>query len=146
MGRQGRDTRYQFDSVTLSCARPALKCLGSSPQALIPGIWGPPLPRDLLVSSGEHLRLTSSSFLPLAAPCSRLGTPISSQLHPVFTLTSPKPSLPHRTPRSFRVLRALGLRNSCHFSGNPMCPALGSNANSRICGAVVVVVLSLSHV
>jgi len=146
MGRQGRDTRYQFDFVTLSCGRSALKGLGSSPQALIPGIWGPLLPRDLLVSSGEDLQLTSSSFLPLAAPCSRQGTPISSQLHPVFTLTSPKPSLPHRTPRSFRVPRALGLRNSCHFSGNPMCPTLGSNANSRICGTVVVAVVSLSHV
>ena len=95
MGRQGGDTRYQFDSVTLSCGRPALKGLGSSPHAPIPGIWGPLLPRDLLVSSGEDLRPTSSSFLPLAAPCSRLGAPISSQLHPVFTLTSP--SLPFPT-------------------------------------------------
>ena len=97
-------------------------------------------------SAGFLWGTSPTDFLLLAAPCSRLGLPISSQLHPVFILTSPKPSLPQRTPRSFRVPRELGLRNSCHFLGNRMCPVLGSNTNSRICRAVVTVVSSRSHV
>ena len=104
--------------------------LGSaSPTRSAGFLWGrsptdflllPPLGCTLFQTGGPHL------------------FPTSSCLHTHL----PQPSLPHRTPRSFRVPRALGLRNSCHFSGNPTCPALASNANSRICGAVVASSLS----